>query len=49
MNLIFELDSVGIVVSMDQIFSTYKRQRIQRSHFETSFLLSPKQKTNLCN
>ena len=55
MNLIFELYSVGIV-SMHQIFSTHKRQRTQRPHFETPFLLNqkwkktnPKQKTNLCN
>ena len=47
-NLIFELYSVSIV-SMHQIFSTHKRQRTQRSHFETPFLLNPKQKTNLCN
>ena len=48
MNLIFELYSVSIV-SMHQIFSTHKRQRIQRAHFETPFLLNPEQKSNLCN
>ena len=48
MNLIFEFYSVSIV-SMHQIFSTHKRQRRQRPHFETSFLLKPKKKTNLCN
>ena len=48
MNLIFEFYSVSIV-SMDQIFSKHKRQRTQRSHFETPFSLKPKQKTNLCN
>ena len=42
-NLIFELYSVSIV-SMHQIFSTYKRQRTKRSHFETPVLLNPKQK-----
>ena len=46
MNLIFEFSSVSIV-SMHQIFSTHKRQRTQRSYFETPFLLKPKQKTNL--
>ena len=48
MNLIFELYSVSIV-SMHQIFSTHKRQRTQRAHFETPFLLNPEQKSNLCN
>ena len=48
MNLIFEFDSVSIV-SMHQISSTHKIQRAQGSHFETPFLLKPKQKTNLCN
>ena len=44
MNLIFELYSV-IIVSMNKIFNTHKRQRTQRSHFETTFLFNPKQKT----
>ena len=48
MNLIFEFYSISIV-SLHQIFSTHKRQRTQRSHFETPFLLKPKQETNLCN
>ena len=43
MNVIFELYSVSIV-SMHQIFSTYKRRRTKRSHFETQVLLNPKQK-----
>ena len=47
MNLIFEFYSVSIV-SMHQIFSTRKRQRTQRSHFEKSFMLKPKQKKKLC-
>ena len=48
MNIIFEFYSVSIV-SMYQIFSTHKRQRAEKSHFETSFLLNPKQKTKSCN
>ena len=43
MNLIFELYSVSIV-SMHQIFNTHKRQKTQMYHFETPFLLNPKQK-----
>ena len=43
MNLIFEFYSVSIVF-MHQIFSTHKRQRTQRSHFETPSLLKPRQK-----
>ena len=48
MNLIFEFYSVSIVF-IHQIFSTHKRQRTQRSHFETPFLFNPNQKGNLCN
>ena len=48
MNLTFEFYSVS-VVSLHQIFSTHKRQRAERSHFETPYLLNPKQKTNSCN
>ena len=48
MNLIFELYSVSIV-SMHQIFNTHKRQKTQMYHFETPFLLNPKQKKTLCN
>ena len=46
--LIFAFYSV-IIGSMHQIFSKHKRQRTQRRHFETPFLLKPKQKTNLFN
>ena len=45
MNLIFEFYSVSIV-SMHQIFSTHKRQRTQRPHFETPFLLNLSKKQN---
>ena len=48
MNLIFEFYSVSIVF-MHQIFSTHKRQRTQRSHFEAPSLPKPRQKTNLWN
>ena len=48
MNLSFEIYSVN-TVSMHQIFSTHKKQRTQGSHFETPFLLKPKQKTSLSN
>ena len=44
MNLIIELYSVS-TVSMHQILSTQKKQRNQRSHFETPILLNLKQKT----
>ena len=43
MNLVFEFYSVSIVF-MHQIFSSHKRQRTQRSHFETPSLLKPSQK-----
>ena len=43
MNLIFEFYAVSIVF-IHQIFSTQKRQRTQRSHFETPSLLKPRQK-----
>ena len=43
MNLIFELYSISIV-SMHHIFSTHKRPRTQKSHFETPFLLNPENK-----
>ena len=46
MNLIFEFYSVSIVF-MHQIFSTHKKQRTQRFHFETPSLLKPRQKTNV--
>ena len=48
MILIFESYSVSIV-SMCQMFSTYTRQRRQRSHFESPFLHTPKRRITSCN
>ena len=48
MNLIVDFYSVSIV-SIHQIFSTNKKERTERSHFETLYLLNPKQKTKSCN
>ena len=48
MNLIVDFYSVSIV-SMHQIFSTNKKERTKRFHFETPILLNLKQKLNSCN
>ena len=45
---IFESYSVSIV-PMRQMFSTYTRQKRQKSHFEPPFLHNPKYKITSCN